>query len=81
MLLVPAGVAVTEGTACTPDGGVALEAAAKAQLPDPVTAPHAGGVLNVGQNVPATTFPAIKAVSRAAAKQAAHSAFGKEGHA
>ncbi len=38
--------------ACAPDSGVALEAAAEAQLPDAVAALEAAEVLDVGQNVP-----------------------------
>lgn len=51
--LLPALVGVLDIAARAPDGGVALEAAAEAELPDAVAAPQAGEVLDVGQDVPA----------------------------
>lgn len=46
---------VCDVAAGLPDSAVALEAAAKAELPDAVAALQPAGVLNVGQNVPAAT--------------------------
>ena len=42
---LPAVMGVFETATCAPHGGVAFEAAAKAQLPNAVTTPHAGEVL------------------------------------
>ena len=45
---IPALMGVLETASSAPHSGVALEAAAKAQLPDAVATPHTREVLDVG---------------------------------
>ena len=50
--LAPAGMMVLNAAACPPDGAVALEPPAKAQLPDAIALGDAACVLQIGQYVP-----------------------------
>ena len=50
---------VLNAAACLPDGAVALEAPAKAQLPDAVALVDAAGVLQISQYIPGQHEPLL----------------------